>query len=74
MWNGKNSMEIAYRQKFCFTIFKPVGFGHCLAFGAMAIATGVIADSFKTAVAAYVYMASESCRSAVLDILHYFYM
>ena len=57
VWDGEHTMEIPYRQKFCFTIFKPVGFGHCLAFGAMAIAAGVIADSFKTAMAAGVYMA-----------------
>ena len=67
-------MKVGNGQKLSHPLLEPLLFGHNLAFRAMAVAAGVIGDSFVVAVAASFDMAAQDSGPARLDGAHHFEM
>jgi len=67
-------VEVRDREKLGGARLEPFGFGEGLALGTMAIATGVVGRSLKTAIITLFEMASQKGRATGLDGLHHFEM
>ncbi len=67
---GENHMVIGHRQQFRLTRDKPILGHRALAFGAMAVAAGIVGDVGMAALLASRHMTAERRRAAVLDGRH----
>ena len=65
--HGEHNMKVLDGEQFTFALLEPLGALFTLAFRAMAIAAGVIADANVLALATLIDMAAEGRRPAVLD-------
>jgi hypothetical protein len=65
MRQGKDDMELAGRQYFVFSFFKPSFPWHVLAFGAVTIPTGMVSYANHPAVVAALDMSTQTNGTAV---------
>ena len=61
---------IRHRKKFIYTRFNPLAFGNALAFGAMAVAAGVVCFFDMTAIVTYIRMEAVFSGAAMLNSIH----
>ena len=69
-WQGKDHVEIGHRQELGLARGQPVPGRRGLAFGAVAVAAGVVGDLDVGTVLAPRDMAAECCRAAALNCRH----
>ena len=68
--HGKDGVKVRAIEKLGFTGFDPLGPGQGLAFGTVAIRTGVVAGMFMPALTALFQMTAKSSRAAQRDVVH----
>ena len=61
---------IRYRKKLIYTCFNPLAFGNTLAFGAMAVAAGVVCFFDMTAIVTYICVETVFSSAAMLYSIH----
>ena len=69
--NGKNNVEILHWQQILLSGFKPTGLVEALAFGTVAIETGVVEGCPVTAMITLLHMAAEDRGTTIENILHH---
>jgi hypothetical protein len=69
--NGKHHVKVGYRQKVGLLLVEPIGFGHRLAFWAMAITARVIRDTCIPAPIALIAVAAKPSGAALFDGTHH---
>jgi hypothetical protein len=68
MGKGKYDVEVRGGEEFGFAPFKPSLTGYLLALGTVAVAAGMIQDTFGAAVAATLNVAAKTGRAAVEEV------